>query len=191
MSTRIVETKRLNLQGITEQDLLTLHMWRNSKAFCNFCSTRRNYIDLESFRDELLNDFKRDKQKQLIAFRKRDNKPIGTIWTYNLNLTDGHIFITTFVDPAYNKIGYGVEMFTSVVYSLFHEFPTLNKIYTEAYSYNIHSLSIMKKFGFLEEGVFLEHRLIDGIRYDLYRLAFYKKQFLEVTDFINKLLIIK
>lgn len=184
---KIIETKRLNLRSINNRDLPILHSWRNSSTFRKYCSTRRNVVSYESFKKELENDFKNDRHGQLIALRKRDTLLVGTIWTYNMNPTDGHVCVTTFVDPLHEKNGYGVEMFAAVMHSLFTSFPTLNKIYTEVYSYNEHSLSIMKKFGFLEEGVFPEHRLVGTTRYDLHRLAFYRRQLSGKMDFINRL----
>jgi RimJ/RimL family protein N-acetyltransferase len=184
-----IETKRAILSRIDEDDLPVLHHWRNSNVFCDFCSTRRNLVDFEEFKDELSRDLSRDRHIQLIVMRKRDLKPVGTIWAYNLNLTDGHTFITVFIDPEYQRIGYGMESFTAMLFYLFDTFPCLNKVYTEAYSYNEHSLSIMKGAGFSEEGIFLEHRLLNGIRYDLHRFAFYRKQFIERRYFLNRVML--
>jgi RimJ/RimL family protein N-acetyltransferase len=183
-----IETKRLILSCVAEEDFLTLHNWRNSNIFRNFCSTRRNIVDLNEFKDELSRDLSKDRHIQLMATRKRDRQPIGTIWAYNINLTDGYVFITTFIDPEYQKIGYGIESFTGMIYYLFNRFSSLNKVYTEAYSYNEHSLSIMKGAGFSEEGIFSEHRLLDGNRYNLHRLAFYRKQFMEKMFFVQKIM---
>jgi RimJ/RimL family protein N-acetyltransferase len=183
----IIETKRLKIRHVNKEDLSTLWNWRNSERFGEFCSTRRNTVDLKQFRQELTNDFRRDRHGQLIAFRKKDNRPVGTLWTYRMNQTDGHTCITTFIDSQYEKYGYGVELFAAALYSLFSIFPSLNKVYAEVYSYNLHSLSIMKKFGFVEEGAFHEHRLINNTRYSLYKLAFYRRQFITKIDFITKL----
>jgi RimJ/RimL family protein N-acetyltransferase len=141
-----IETKRLNLHHIEEKDWQILHSWRNSELFRHYCSTRRNVISFEQFGKEIQNDLGKDRHTQLIAYRKKNSIPVGTIWTYKMNPTDGHVFITTFVESAYEKSGYGVEMFAAIIYSLFTTLPALNKIYTEVYSYNKHSLSIMKKF---------------------------------------------
>jgi RimJ/RimL family protein N-acetyltransferase len=186
---KTLETKRLIVRHICDEDLDKLYVWRNSDLFCQYCSIRRNKLqDIEQFKSELKSDFSKDRHAQLIAIKRRNNIPIGTIWTYNLNLTDGYVFVTTYIDNEFQKNGYGVELFGIVVYSLFLEFQHLNKIYTEAYSYNLHSLTIMKRFGFLEEGVFKEHRLVDGNRYDLHRLSFYRQQFLEKESFISQLI---
>ena len=183
-----LETRSLLLRHIVEEDFFVLHSWRNLETFRHFCSTRRGFVSLEQFREELNNDLKRDRHRQLIALRKKNTSPVGTMWTYNMNLTDGYVFITTFVEPNYERFGYGVEMFAATMYSLFNTFSQLNKIYTEVYSYNNHSLNIMKRFGFSEEGVFLEHRLLNGTRYNLHRLAFYRTDFLSKLDFVSKLL---
>jgi RimJ/RimL family protein N-acetyltransferase len=184
-----IETKRLYQRDITEDNIETLYLWRENEVFRKFCSVRRDSVSFEEFKEELATDFKRDRFKQLIAFRKKNNQPVGTIWAYNLNLTDGYVFITTFVNPEYEKSGYGIELFAAMMSFLFQELPELHKIYTEAYSYNTHSISIMKNFGFLEEGVFPDHRLFNGNRYALHRLAFYREQFISRIDFIQKLVL--
>jgi UDP-4-amino-4,6-dideoxy-N-acetyl-beta-L-altrosamine N-acetyltransferase len=185
----IIETRQLYQRDITESDLEILHGWRECEVFHKNCSVRRGSVSFEEFSCELGGDFRRDRFKQLIAFRKKNNQPSGTIWAYSLNLIDGYVFITTFVDPQFEKSGYGVELFAAMMNFLFEKFPSLYKIYTEVYSYNIHSVSIMKKFGFVEEGVFRNHRLFDSNRYDLYRLAFYRDQFNSKLEFINRILL--
>lgn len=184
-----METKALNIHPISEDNCIILYEWRNSEIFRKFCSTRRATVEFKDFIEELKSDFERDRDEQYIAFRKRDKKPVGTIWVYNMNLIDGHCFITTFVDHKYLRLGYGVEMFAALMNYLFVSQPNLNKLYTEAYSYNKHSISIMKKFGFFEEGIFPEHRLLNSQRYSLYRLAFYRKQFNEKKDFFKALIV--
>jgi RimJ/RimL family protein N-acetyltransferase len=184
---RIIKTSRLILKDVDEDEIPILHAWRNSDTFRRFCSTRRNVVSLEDFKQEYVRDLESDRYLQLMIIKKSSHEPIGTVWAYNINLTDGYVFITTFLEPNYHKIGYGIESFVGTIIYLFDTLPTLHKIYTEAYSYNHHSVSIMQKAGFLEEGIFLEHRLIDEKRYDLHRFAFYRRQLSENVNLIKKI----
>lgn len=184
----MLETKRLIIRPIKQEDLEVLSQWRNSDPFQRLCSTRRNSVTMEEFEQELRGDFIRDRYQQLIGLKKKDQQPVGTIWAYGLNSTDGYVFLSIFIDPIYEKRGYGVDLFLAQMQVLFDSLPNLHKIYTEAYSYNLHSLALMKKFGFAEEGVFREHRVYEGERYDLHRLAFYREQMLEKVDFISKVI---
>lgn len=183
-----MHTKSLLMSEISKENLIALHSWRNSECFRRLCSVRRHIVSLEEFSEELESDFARDRDIQFIGIRKRDNLPVGTIWAYSVNPIDGHCFVSTFVAEEYRGIGYGIELFASTMTHLFLSVPNLHKIYTEVYAYNLSSLSIMRKFGFQEEGCFLGHRLMNGERFDLYRLAFYRKQFDERFEFISRFL---
>ena len=60
----------------------------------------------------------------------------------------------------------------------------MHKVYMEAYSTNILSMSSLESCGFVKEGIFKEHIIIDDIKIDLIRFAAYKESLL----LFNKLL---
>lgn len=169
----IITGTRVSLREITNDDLPTLHRWRNDPSFIGACSTRRNEVFPESFQAELASDFARDRHLQCLVLRH--GTPLGTVYSYGLNRTDGYLFVTTYIVPPMNHRGYGAEAF---ILFLSHLFDTLSlyKAYADVYSYNLHSLTCLKKGGFTEEGRFVGHRLYNGRRYDLLRLAIFRSQ---------------
>jgi RimJ/RimL family protein N-acetyltransferase len=181
----LIEGKRTVLRQIDESDLLTLHEWRNSPSYMGLCSTRRNTVSLCEFRREIAKDFSRDRYLQCIISRK--NEAIGTIYAYGLNRSDGHVFVTTYVKPGYEKSGSGAEAFILFVYHLFESL-SLYKVYSEVYSYNQHSLSCLKNGGFIEEGRFVGHRLHAGQRFDLVRLSLFRERVAQWKGVVSNLL---
>lgn len=180
----VLHGRRIELRAIEDVDIPVLCEWRNSERFMDLCSTRRNSVTIQEFRDELQRDFSRDRHVQMLICK--GEIPIGTIYSYNFNQTDGYVFVTTFLTESCGKKGYGAEAFAVFMFYLFHEFG-LHKIYTEAYSYNNESLSAMKNAGLVEEGRFCEHRLFNGNRYDLIRLAFFRSRLDELKKFVERL----
>lgn len=174
----------LSLRIINENDLPILHLWRNSDQFMTLCSTRRNTVTFDEFRHELAADFERDRHAQYLILRK--GIPIGTIYSYNLNKTDGYVFTTIYLVNEHTRKGYGVIAFALFMNYLFQS-QNLHKIYTEAYSYNVSSLQAMRNAGFVEEGTFKEHRLLNGRRYHLVRLAFFRDSLPNLQRFLTRL----
>ena len=103
----IMMGKNLELYELQEKHLSTLFLWRNSDDFMKLCSTRRNTVSLHEFEAELASDLRRDRHIQFLIVRKEEY--IGTIYSYNLNLTDGHVFVTIYIAESWQSRGYGAE----------------------------------------------------------------------------------
>lgn len=181
-----IETRRLLLRLIDDPDLPTLYGWRNEEDFLRNCSYRRTPVSFEDFKKELVGDFQRDRHIQLVIMEKVTSAAIGTIYSYNFKRVDGYLFVTTFITKAYQRKGYGAEAFAAFVNHLLSSLP-LFKIYLEVYEYNLESLLIMKGAGFVEEGRFRRHRLIDGKRYDVIRFAIYREDRERFKGFLERL----
>lgn len=180
----ILRGRLIWLKEITNEDLAILYEWRNDFNFMSLCSTRRNEVSFDEFKKEIANDFKRDRHLQCLILKEKI--PIGTIYAYNLNRTDGYVFVTIYIVAGYEKAGFGSESFATFLLHLFQSL-LLHKIYVEVYSYNKHSLDCLRRAGFVEEGRFKEHRLHQGERHDLIRLAFFRKEIARFKNFIDRL----
>lgn len=176
-----LENKVLYLRPITRDDIDQLYEWRNSLGFRLNCSSRQAQVAKEAFIKELQTDFRRDRHKQFMIVRRRGDVQVGTIYSYNLNLTDGYVFITTFLDEKYRRVGYGAFAFALFCEHLFMECG-LYKVYCDVYSYNNYSIKTMLNGGFVEEGRFREQKFLDGHRYDVIRLALFKSRYISIND---------
>lgn len=181
MELAVLETRRLRLRPIEDGDMKLLHRWRNDPRFLALCSVRRTVVGFEDFTAELRRDFERDRHLQLMIELKSKSTIIGTVYSYNLNLIDGNIFLTIYLEEEYERKGYGAETVAIFLDYLFATFP-LHKIYFEVYDYNRLSLSTLQTAGFVEEGRFKEHRFVGGKRYDLIRFAFFREGLVEMRN---------
>jgi RimJ/RimL family protein N-acetyltransferase len=133
---------------------------------------RREAVNAEQFMAELDRDFKFDRHLQLMICRIPDEQVVGTIYSYNLNRADGHVFITTYIDDAHRNSVFAVRALALFASYLFEEFG-LYKIYCEVYSHNRACLPLFEKSGWAKEGVFIGHKKIGNDRSDLVRFTFF------------------
>lgn len=181
---QILKGVSLELREVQEEHLPTLFLWRNSDDFMKLCSTRRNFVSLEEFKNELASDLRKDRHTQFLIVRKGEY--IGTIYSYNLNRTDEYVFVTIYIAESWRSKGYGAEAMIVFFEHLFREY-NLYKVYVEVYSYNLESLNALSSGGFVEEGRFCGHRLYNDKRYDLVRMAFFRSQLKDFAPLIKKL----
>lgn len=168
---KTLKAGRIELRQPSDLGLPILYAWRNASDFMHLCSTRRNTVSFEEFVAELKRDFTRDRHLQYLIYL--GEQPIGTIFSYNLNRTDGHVFVTLYLAGEYRKRGYGVEACVTFLAHLFEKYD-LYKVYLEAYAYNSASIGALEGAGLVEEGRFRGHRFVNGERHDLIRYAVFK-----------------
>lgn len=181
-----VATPRLRLRAIEQKDYSILHRWRNQPRYIRLCSDRRAVVSYDQFVDELKLEFSRSRHSQFLIERTKDGISIGTVFAYGLNLSDGHVFVTIYVDEQYEYLGYGPEAFSALLLFLFDILP-LRKVYLEVFSYNHNSLSTIQGAGLTQEGCFREHRFFDGKYWDIYRFAILRSELAIPTRFLDRL----
>ncbi|HUX80879.1 MAG TPA: GNAT family protein [Candidatus Paceibacterota bacterium] len=181
---QILKGASLELREFQKDHLPTLFVWRNSSDFMELCSTRRNAVSFEEFQTELNRDFNRDRHLQFVIVKNQEC--IGTIYSYNLNHTDAYVFVTIYLAKPWRGKRYGAEAMVVFSEYLFREY-RLYKIYAEVYSYNLESLRSLTNGGFTEEGRFHGHRLHNGARHDLIRLAFFRSHFKDFALLVKRL----
>lgn len=181
-----LEIGSVRLRPLEESDIRTLYIWRNESDFLSLFSQRRTVVSYEKFVAEHKRDMERERHLQFIAEIAGKNKVLGTIYSYNLNLVDGHVFIGGYMPKDTRGFGYGAISCALYIAYLFEFFP-LHKIYFEALGYNKFSLPLLQNFGFVEEGRFREHRFYDGGRHDLVRMAVYRDGLGKIQSLLSKL----
>lgn len=170
---------------ISEEDMMAMSRWRNDLQTLYLWSTRRHLVSFQEFVDEFVSDMKTDRHIHLMIVSRKD-EAIGMIYSYGVQWVDGHCFITTYLDPTKTKRGYGAEAFVLFANYLFSYF-NFHKIYTDVYEYNQLSKKTIENAGFVQEGLFKEHRYMNGVRYTLIRYALYRDRLPEIKKFIDRL----
>lgn len=181
-----LEIGSIRLRPLEESDLQALYIWRNQSEFLSLFSPRRTIVSYEKFVSEHRRDTERERHLQFIAEMAARNKVLGTIYSYNLNLVDGYVFIGGYMPGNTRGFGYGAISCALLISYLFEFFP-LHKIYFEALGYNKFSLPMLQNFGFIEEGRFKEHHFYDGERHDLIRMAVYRDSVCVIRSLLSRL----
>jgi RimJ/RimL family protein N-acetyltransferase len=162
----VLETKRLILRPVKNEDLNILSKWRNTDDFLEFVSSRKNIKC----------------NLQFMIYLKKDDEPVGIVYTFSYNKLDGYMFLNVFIGKEYRQMGYGAEACIMTICYLFDSFP-IYKIYCDALSSNIQSILMMRGAGLEQEALLKGHRLYNGVRYDVVRFAVHQHN----LGFIRKL----
>jgi hypothetical protein len=114
-----METKRILLREVREDDLTILFLWRNTGTFRSFFHHTDVPIDFVGFRDE----FRWDalvRPFQYVIEKKNNHLPIGLTFVHTYSYMARECFLNIFLDEsASRRVGYGVDAFTlSIGFSL-------------------------------------------------------------------------
>lgn len=112
----------------------------------------------------------------------------GFIASYDYKIIDRHIKAMIYIVPTFRNgpLGLAGIDFMNILFQYYD----INKVYTEVYAYNLHSIDYHKRFGFNEECRLKEYKYFDGkfwdvIFYSMNREAFYKKYSAVITRFLK------
>ncbi len=180
----VLKSKHLKLNVLTPDDLPQIYKWETE------IETRPLWQDSVSLPSSLT--FSSDFSKKLESFYHSyfiisnidDNAPIGCVYSYGYNRTDGFMHISVFIDRKYRKSFTGAE--AGILFSkyLFSNFP-IRKLYTVAFAYNMESVRILELAGFQREGTLKKHKYYDGDYYDMYTYAIYREDIEKLEKYVK------
>lgn len=166
----VLETKRIILRSVNDQDSPLLSAWENAEDYLEFVSSQKGTKCFFQFIIEL----------------RKNKKPVGVLYTFSYNKSDGYMFLNVFLDKDCRKVGYGVEACSLAICYIFDSL-SVYKIYCDAYSSNYKCISMMKGMGLEQEGLLKGHRLYKGKRYDVIRFAVYRQNLQRINGFLQRL----
>jgi len=184
----IIESRRLILREIQDDDIGILFQYRNAELFLKNCTFKGPVFSESDFLEELKRDFAYDRHLQMMIIDKATEGPLGTIYSYDFNPVDEYAFMSMLVWTDAAGRWTAAEAATAFVFYLFDNFK-LFKIYTDVYGYNATTLSIFRRKVFRNEGLFRGHRKKEGRRVDVHRFALYRDDLDVFRKFYNKLVI--
>lgn len=164
-----LETKRMLLRPAGPQDASLLSHWRGVE----------DYLELV---------YSRGKQRCNLEFmieRRKGGEPVGVVYAFSYNQSDGYVFLNVFVEEAYRRFGYGAEACILAICYLFDTLP-LYKIYCDAISSNIQSVSMMKGAGLTQEGLLRGHSVHNGVRHDVARFAVHQENLAHLRMLLSR-----
>lgn len=109
---------------------------------------------------------------QLVGiFLKKNNKHIGNIRLFNFNFHHKRVELGIMIfDKTEWSKGYGTESLNAISIYVFKTLK-LHRICADYYAINIGSARIFKKAGFIVEGIFKDHFILNGKYVDSIRVA--------------------
>lgn len=170
-------TRKSILRKMQESDLELVLKWRNSPEI------RKNmYYHGAIGWETHVNWFKRVKKDHSFKHFIFEYKgiPSGVISFSQID-HDNKRASWAFYSGRLDVKGLGTQMELIALEYAF-EMLKLNKLCCEVLSFNDTVIRFHKKFGFVEEGVLVNHYWRDGKAYDVYLLAFYRKEWLATKE---------
>lgn len=167
--------KGLSLKPLERAQVSLLHRWESDTTTLHLWSARRSILSEEEYEESLRGRF-RDSVHVFLVVSDHGERPVGFIYSHDVNLVDGFAFVTAFLEPAARGRGLGAKAGLLFFNYLFSYFP-LRKLYCEAYDYNQTSCRLLIAAGFSLEGEFREHRFFGGSYHTLSRYALFRENF--------------
>ena len=172
--------KRVKLRAVEEEDIHRIVEWRNSPRTYEFFY---EYEPLSRTKQkEWLERHSSDPSEKLFIISTLDGEAIGMVGFVHIDHRNRKAEWGRFLigEEKYFGGGYGAEVELLILEYAF-EHLNLNKLYCEVLINNPSVISLHKKFGFKEEGIFRQHifkagKYVDVVVLSLLREEYYSEQ---------------
>jgi len=174
---RLLRGTLVRLTALTPDDLPTIAGWYENTEFLRLFDSRPAYPQTEKEIGRWLEEMQKSTNDFPFGIRRLDNDELigyveidGVAWTHQVGGMGLGIG-----DPANWGKGYGHEATQLALEFAFQEL-NLHRVVVTVYSYNQRSMALCKKLGFRREGVYREHLLRDGQRYDMHVFGLLRRE---------------
>lgn len=178
METIKLSGKGIYLKAVSDEDLSYLYSKECDLEEKHLWSESRCIPIAFEYKNEFWDRLKNFYHTFFMIYTKKENKPIGFLFSYQFNTNDRICYTTIYVEKEYRKTRVAAVAGTMFCDYLF-SFYDLRKIYAIVYDYNNASKDFLTHAGFSEEGRLKEHRYYSGKYYDMLTLALYRDTFYE------------
>jgi len=179
----MLESEKLKVRAIEEEDLPKMVEWRNS------LDAQKTFYEYEPLsivkQREWFKEYLQGKHGKLWIIEV-DNKAIGTIGFHEIDFRNSHAkFGRFYIEPDSRKQGYGREALKLIIEYGFNHL-NLNRIWLDTINGNAQAIFLYKKFGFVIEGVLINHIYKDGTYCNLLIMGMCKADFKPNPDWDEK-----
>ena len=164
-----METRRIRLRQINENDYPVIFEWRNTEKFRYLFHHTENIIGYLNFCEEFSGDATVRKFQFLIE-KTDNNEPIGLTFIHSYSEKEKHCLLNIYFTDSFERKGYGVDTFVLFFHFLLEEIG-IKRIYVEAFAYNLFSISCIRRTGMTEVNNFGNKKLHDGKEYNILRFV--------------------
>lgn len=166
----------VHLRHMTADDLDRVRAWRNAPSIRRAMYTDHVITPAEHDRWWAALSV-RDDARLLIA-EAAGRGPVGFVSVTEIDRRHGTCSWAFYADPDNPPKGLGTLMEIRALDLMAGELG-IRKITCEVLAFNERVIALHKRFGFVEEGVFREHKIKDGTAVDVVRLAFFTRDWPE------------
>jgi RimJ/RimL family protein N-acetyltransferase len=161
-----------NLQSIDETHIQEIRNWRNNQMSV----LRQNKLISEEEQTAYFNTHVFPEQsnpfpKQVLFNYFNRDRFIGYGGIVHISHEDKIGEISFLMDPVINNAHFYIQAFTNFLQLIdpiaFNEL-LLEKLFTETYDTRIENVAILENAGYTREGILHSHKVIDGMRSDIY-----------------------
>lgn len=143
-----LETRRVLLRSVRDDDLSTLFTWRNSESFRYLFHHNENIVSFDEFCREFQNDAT-VRPFQYVIEKRASGEVIGLSFVHSLADDKKSCFLNIFFADRFERRGYGVDVFALFCRFLLED-GGIERIYVEAFDYNIFSINSIRATGMIE-----------------------------------------
>lgn len=183
----MIEGKLMLYKPITFGDRDIIIEWRNKDRIRKnmFNTDIINYTDHCNWVQSTISD---QSKIYLIAYDKRNDKPIGLAHVSNINRYLSNCEWAFYLgEDSYLGRGHAIEMEFLILKLVFEELK-LHRLSCVVLDFNQPVISFHKKFGFIEEGKFRQYLFRDGRWVDAILLSILEDEYFEKKDRIIKMI---
>lgn len=157
----MLETERLLLKLIDEEDAKDIVKWRNQIEVINNLFSYRG-ITLSEHKNWFERYLKDNSRIEFVILVRENNKKIGTIGLSNIDYKNQKAEYGILIgEKAEWGKGYAEEASFTIINYGFKEL-NLKKIYLHVFKANTKALKLYNKLGFVEEGILRRHIFKNG-----------------------------
>ena len=169
----LLENRDIKLRAIEPEDLELLYKWENNSQIWQVSNTLAPYSKfvLKQYIENSHKDIYETKQLRLIiASKKKNNLPIGTIDLYDIDFYNLKAGIGILIADIENRNkGFGGATL-KIIQEYAYKHLGLKQLFCEISESNQHSLKLFKKYNFKISGKLLNWKKSNNIFEDVYFL---------------------
>jgi perosamine synthetase len=172
----IIRGETVNLKKIESTDLPLMLKWRNKKESRAWFFNQEK-ITIEA-QEEWYNRYLEDKTDSMYVIETKKGVPIGTIGLNNIDEKNRQTELGRMLigEEKYRAKGYGSDATQTLLKHCF-EVMNLNRVYLNVFEHNAKAVSMYRKIGFSQEGVFREAVLSNENRFNITLMGILRNEF--------------
>ena len=171
---------KVRLTAIATGDLPVITSWYQDASFLRLYDSAPAAPKTEKEVQALISEAQEASDGFLFAVRLvQDERLVGILGLDGVSWTHGTTFVSVGIGAASDRgAGYGREAMELALQFAFDEL-NLHRVCLTVFAYNDRAVALYKSLGFTQEGVYRDHLLRDGQRYDMLLFGLLRREWKE------------